>query len=136
MQYQLYDLGNVERGKIVEVTLGYAANVRIMDSSNYSSFKNGRRHKYIGGYVKRSPYKATLPNTAHWYVVVDLGGYSGKVSSSVRVLAGVLPEAKQQSLSSTPSLLLGHNTPPTDGVDYSREYDVFISHASEDKDSI
>jgi len=39
MQYQFYDLGNVERGKIVEVTLGYAANVRIMDSSNYSSFK-------------------------------------------------------------------------------------------------
>jgi hypothetical protein len=40
MQYQYYDLENVEKGKIVEVTLGYAANVRIMDSSNYSKFKN------------------------------------------------------------------------------------------------
>ena len=136
MQYQLYNLGNVERGKIVEVTLGYAANVRIMDSTNYSSFKNGRAHHFIGGYVKRSPFKATLPRTAHWYVVVDLGGYAGRVSSSVRVLSGVLHEARQQSLSSVPSLLLGRNTPPDDGVDPSREYDIFISHASEDKDAI
>ena len=30
MQYQFYDLGYIERGKIVEVTLGYAANIRIM----------------------------------------------------------------------------------------------------------
>jgi len=136
MQYQFYDLGNVERGKIIEVTLGYAANVRIMDSSNYSSFKSGNRHKYIDGYVKRSPYKTTLPHTAHWYVIVDLGGYAGKVSSSVRVLTGVLPEAKQQSLSSVPSLFLGGNASQTNDVDYSREYDVFISHASEDKDAV
>jgi len=136
MQYQLYDLGNAERGKVVEVTLGYAANVRIMDSSNYSSFKNGRKHTYIGGYVKRSPYKATLPRTARWYVVVDLGGHAGKVSSSVRVLAGELPEARQQLLSSLPSLFLGRDMPPTAGIDNNREYDVFISHASEDKDDI
>lgn len=95
MQYQFYDLGNVDKGKIVEVTLRYAANVRIMDSSNYSSFKSGRRYRYIGGYVKRSPYKATIPNNGHWYVVVDLGGYVGKVSSTVRVLPGVLPQARQ-----------------------------------------
>ncbi len=136
MQYQFYDLGNVERGKIVEVTLGYAANVRIMDSSNYSSFKKGRRHRFIGGFVKRSPYKVTLPNTSHWYVVVDLGGHSGKVSSSVRVLPGVLPDIKQQSLSSIPSLLLGRDEPPEEEIDNRREYDVFISHASEDKDAV
>ncbi len=136
MQYQFYDLGNVERGKIVEVTLGYAANVRIMDSSNYSNFKNGRRHQFIGGYVKKSPYKVTLPNSAHWYVVVDLGGYAGKVKSAVCVLPGILPQAKQTPLASVPSLYLGDNTPPVDGIDYERDYDVFISHASEDKESV
>jgi len=67
---------------------------------------------------------------------VDLGGYSGKVSSSVRVLTGVLPEAKQQSLSSIPSLFLGNNRAPADGINYNREYDVFISHASEDKNAV
>ncbi len=63
MQYQYYDLGKIKTGQIVEVTLGYAANVRIMDSSNYSSFKAGRKHRFIGGYVKRSPYKVTIPNS-------------------------------------------------------------------------
>ena len=88
MQYQYYDLGNVSAGDIVEVTLGYAANVRIMDSSNYSNFKAGRRHSFIGGYIKQSPYTAKLPHSAHWFVVVDLGGYAGKVKSAVRVLPG------------------------------------------------
>jgi len=136
MQYQYHDLGNVEKGKIVEVTLGYAANVRIMDSSNYSSFKSGRQHRYIGGYVKRSPYKATIPNNGHWYVVVDLGGYAGKVSSAVRLLPGILPQARQIPLASIPSLYLGNNNPPFDNVECNRKYDVFISHASEDKDEV
>ena len=136
MQYQYYDLGNVEKGKVVEVTLGYAANVRIMDSSNYSSFKSGKRHRFIGGYVKSSPYKVTIPNTGHWYAVIDLGGYAGTVKSSVRVLSGILPNAKQPSLASIPSLFLGNNPPSLGESDNTREYDVFISHASEDKDSV
>lgn len=136
MQYQYYDLGNVEKGKIVEITLGYAANVRIMDSSNYSSFKNGRKHHFIGGYVKRSPYKAVLPRSGHWYVVVGLGGYAGKVKSGVRVLPGILPQAKQAPLTTVPSLFLGKNNPPDSGVESGREFDVFISHASEDKDEV
>lgn len=63
-----------------------------------------------------------------------MGGHSGKVSSSVRVLPGILPAAKQQPLSSVPSLDLARNdAPPYDGTPSFREYDVFISHASEDK---
>lgn len=136
MQFQSYDLGNITAGKIVEVTLGYAANVRIMDSSNYSNFKAGRKCRYFGGYVTRSPYKVTIPNSGHWYVVVDLGGYAGKVKSAVRVLPGILPKAdKSQPLTSVPSLYLGRENAP-DGVDIKREYDVFISHASEDKDAV
>ncbi|WP_176760026.1 DUF1883 domain-containing protein [Halanaerobium congolense] len=34
----------------------------------------------------KSQIKAEIPRTGHWYVVVDLGGYSGKVKSAVRVL--------------------------------------------------
>lgn len=134
MQYQYYDLGNVLAGNIVEVSLGYAANVRIMNSSNYASFKAGRRHRFIGGYVTRSPYKATIPQSGRWYVVVDLGGHAGKVKSGVRVLPGVLPTAKQQPLASVPSLNLGRED--INDIDTKREYDVFVSHASEDKDAI
>lgn len=134
MQYQYYDLGNVSSGTIVEVSLGYAANVRIMDSSNYSNFKAGKRHRFIGGYVTQSPYKATITQSGRWYVIVDLGGYAGKVKSSVQVLPGKLPAAKQQPLSSVPSLNLGIED--SFKTDTKRDYDVFISHASEDKDAI
>lgn len=135
MQFQSYDLGTIDKGNIVEVTLGYAANVRIMDSSNFYSFKSGRRHRFIGGYVKQSPFKVTIPNTAHWYAVIDLGGYSGKIKSAVRVLPGLLPSANQRSLSSVPSLLLSGNDSESN-ADQVRDFDVFISHASEDKDEV
>lgn len=136
MQYQYHDLGTVSAGKIIEVKLGYAANVRVMDSSNYSSFKAGRRHKFIGGYVTRSLYKVVVPRRAHWYVVVDLGGYAGKVKSGVRVLPGILPSVKQKPLSSVPSLLLGRDDSPNFDTETERKFDVFISHASEDKDTV
>lgn len=136
MQYQYYDLGSVDQGKIIEVTLGYAANVRIMDSSNYSSYKSGRKHNFLGGYVKKSPYKVMIPHTGHWYVVIDLGGYAGKIKSGVRVLPGLLSTVNQRPLSSVPSLILGHNEELANSSMDLRSYDVFISHASEDKEEI
>ena len=42
MNFSYYDFGYLEKGKIVEVQLSAAANVRLMDSTNYSNYKNGR----------------------------------------------------------------------------------------------
>jgi hypothetical protein len=139
MQYQYYDLGSLKGGEIVEVNLsGNAANVRLMDSSNYSNYKNGRRHNYYGGHVTRSPFQLPVPRASHWYVVVDLGGYSGTVRSSVRVLPSRLLEVRNIPLASVPSLRLDREY--QDGVytgnETLREYDVFISHASEDKEEV
>lgn len=139
MKFQYYDLGHLNGGEIVEVILsGNAANVRLMDSSNYSNFKNGRRHTYYGGNAKRSPVRIPVPRSGHWYITIDLGGYTGTLRSSVNVLPGALPELRQAPLSSVPSLRLDRDY--VDGKfierDEQREYDVFISHASEDKDEI
>lgn len=139
MKFQYYDLGHLNGGEIVEVILsGNAANVRLMDSSNYSNFKNGRRHTYYGGNAKRSPVRIPVPRSGHWYITIDLGGYTGTLRSSVNVLPGALPELRQAPLSSVPSLRLDRDY--VDGQfierDEQREYDVFISHASEDKDEI
>ena len=50
------DLGNRKAGETVEITLsGNAANVRLLDSLNFSSYRNGRRHRYYGGLAKQSP---------------------------------------------------------------------------------
>ena len=130
MKFSYYDLGNRNKGEVVEVQLSAAANVRLMDSANYSSYKNGRRHHYYGGYVKRSPYRIVIPRSGHWFVTIDLGGYSGTVRHSVRVLPGALPVANQRvPLSQETTLYVA-------GQDEGKKYDVFISHASEDKDAV
>lgn len=138
MQFQQYDLGHLDGGEIVVVTLkGNAANVRLMDSSNFQNFKSGRRHNYYGGHVTRSPYRITVPRSGRWYVTIDLGGYGGRVSSSVNVLQGRLPQAKQTPLSTVPTLVQDREITSSLGENpIIRQYDVFISHASEDKDDI
>ena len=130
-----HDLGQRKRGEIVEVTLsGSAANVRLMDSSNFQSYKNGRNHRYIGGLAKKSPIHLQIPNSGHWYVTVDMMGLRGNVRSSARVLPSALPELREAPLSSVPSLVR-HEAPPA-LADNTRQYDVFISHASEDKEEV
>ncbi len=136
MKYTVYDLGNKKSGEIVEITLqGNAANVRLMDSSNYQSYKNGRNHRYTGGLVKRSPIRLQIPNSGHWYVTVDMQGLRGTVRSSIRTIPSALPEMRPPTLASVPSLVQDHEKPSDDDNEL-REYDVFISHASEDKDDV
>lgn len=133
MQFIHNDLGNRQGGEIVEVTLTSGANVRLMDGSNFSNYKSGRQHRYIGGLAKRSPLKLQIPSSGHWHVAIDMQGLRGSTRASVRVLPGALPEIREAPLSSVPSLI--RDMPPAveNGVE---SHDVFISHASEDKDDI
>lgn len=134
MDFYVWDLGSRKKGEMVEVDLDYASNVLLLDSSNYSSYRNGRNHRYYGGHVSRSPWRHPIPRSGHWYVVLDLGGHAGRVGGSVRVLPGLLPAAKAVN----PDIAqIAENV----GTLYDREpddvdYDVFISHASEDKAAI
>ncbi|MCX6433182.1 MAG: DUF1883 domain-containing protein [Actinobacteria bacterium] len=87
MQHLKSDLGTVQAGSVVVVTLKNQANVMLMDSSNYRTYSAGRggRFTFIGGHAKQSPVRLAVPSTGHWYVAVDLGGASGRVSASVLV---------------------------------------------------
>ena len=134
MKYTVYDLGQCRRGERIQVSLqGNAANVRLMDSSNYSSYRSGRKHRYYGGLVKRSPIVLTVPSSGHWYITIDLAGLAGSVRSSIRRLPAPLPVYNEPSLSSVPTLVR-----PSSNVEDGAiiEYDVFISHASEDKEEV
>lgn len=140
MKFIHTDLGNRKGGEVVEVTLsGNSANVRLMDSSNFQNYKNGRQHRYYGGHAKKSPVRLKIPRAGHWHVAVDTGGYAGRVNASVRVLPGPLPAFTEAPLSSVPSLYQDHHESGA-GVpiidEPGKEYDVFISHASEDKDEV
>lgn len=135
MQFVHHDLGQRSRGEIVEITLtGSAANVRLMDSSNFSSYRNGRNHSYIGGLAKRSPVRLQIPNSGHWHVAVDMAGLRGTARSSARILPSPLPEIREMPLTNAPSLLQPEQLPGIEKAN--RQYDVFISHASEDKNAI
>ncbi|WP_329414741.1 DUF1883 domain-containing protein [Nocardia vinacea] len=138
MNFQVFDLHNQKRGSVVVVTLqGNAANVRLLSSSNYQAYKNGRSHRYEGGgLVERSPHRMVIPRDGHWYVTVDLAGMGprAKVRSAVAIEPPSLPVAR----SSTPSPLseVRVERPPAAVAEEFGSWDVFISHASEDKDEI
>jgi Domain of unknown function (DUF1883)/TIR domain len=134
MDFSYYDLNNRSAGEIVQVTLsGSAANVFLVDSSNFQSYRAGRRYGFYGGHAKRSPVRLQVPRTGRWYVVIDFGGYAGSVRHSVQVLPGALPRLREAPLSSVPSLVQGQPNQIDAFEADNREYDVFISRASEDK---
>jgi len=87
MKHTHYDLGNLNGGEIVEVTLsGTEANVCLMDDSNFRSYRAGRSFRHAGGHFKQSPVRLAVPGMGRGHVTVDLGGFGGSVSSSVRVI--------------------------------------------------
>jgi hypothetical protein len=137
MNYTVYDLGQLKQGQQVQVTLsGNAANVRLMDSSNYQNYKSGRGHRYAGGLITRSPVVLGVPSSGHWYVTIDLQGLRGTVRSTVRVLPSALPQYSEPALSTVPSLVRKGIDNPFNLENDNKSYDVFISHASEDKDEV
>lgn len=74
---------------VVEVTLDQQGNVRLMDSINFQNYRKGKQHRYYGGLAKVSPIRIKAPHAGHWHLVVDLGGYAGKVKASVRTIKGI-----------------------------------------------
>ena len=138
MKYLVWDLNQLKRGERVKITLsGNAANVRLMDSSNYNNYKSGRSHRYVGGLVTKSPVVLGVPSAGHYFVIVDMQGLRGTTNASIQVMPSALPTYQDAPLSSVPSLVHGRNLSPYDSAqDDFKDYDVFISHASEDKDEI
>lgn len=141
MNYQHYDLKHRSRGEIVEVTIsGNAPNVRLMDSANFSKFRRNGGGRFYGGQARKSPVRLPIPHSGHWYVVIDFGGLKGSARTGVCVLPGSLPPLREAPLSSVPSLvhqLVEEPSPSPGGSQVAvKQYDVFISHASEDKDNV
>lgn len=72
-------------GDIVEVTLDRQANVRVLDSINFSRYQSGQQFQQYGGLAVKSPVLIPVPHSGRWHVVVDLIGYTGRVGASVRL---------------------------------------------------
>ncbi len=139
MQFIDIDLGQCQAGDIAEVTLSAGANVRLMDSSNFNAYRNGRQHRYQGGLARTSPVRLEVPRSGHWHVAVDMQGLRGNVRASGRripqSLLRPLPPIREQRQRLQDIADNLAEAAPEVAVD-EREFDVFISHASEDKDDV
>jgi Domain of unknown function (DUF1883)/TIR domain len=141
VDFSYYDLGRLERGSTVVVTMtGNAANVRLMTASNYNSYKSGRQHHYYGGLAEKSPVRLAVPSTDHYFVTLDMQGLSGTVRHKVQVLPppqGPLPPIRQTGVQPQPLSQIRHTVDPEIEADPEKQvWDVFISHATEDKDTV
>lgn len=140
MEHLYYDLGQQKKGAVAVVTLDKQANVRLMTGSNYRAFRSGRQGRFHGGLAKTSPVRLAIPSNDHWYVVVDFGGLPGRVRANVHVEQpppGLLPPLRE-SRARNPALDIEVREPiePIDDLFGGQTWDVFLSHASEDKESI
>ncbi|MFC4902770.1 DUF1883 domain-containing protein [Kocuria oceani] len=135
MKFIKYHWNRLEKGATIVVSLSTAANVRLMDSTNFNAYKNGRRHRYAGGLVRKSPFRITVPKTGNWYLTIDLMGLKGtNVRHSATVEPPPLPTAKSAPLRSLSGIQ--HERPPVAPDEDGQTWDVFISHASEDKETV
>jgi hypothetical protein len=88
MKFTEYDLGILEKGTVVKITLeGSAANVHLLDDINLSYYRNGQSYQYVGGLAKKSPIMLKTPHSGHWHVTVDLLGLRGTVKNNVQVIS-------------------------------------------------
>ena len=141
MEFIHSDLGFRDRGDVVEVVLsGSAANVRLLDSSNFQRYRRGERHHAYGGLATRSPVRISIPRNGHWHAAVDMQGLRGTTKASFRIVPSAAlrplpPIREQHSDLAAIAENVADVVPPT-GSDDLREFDVFVSHATEDKDAI
>lgn len=141
-RFGYFDLKQCKKGDVYRVELSSALNVLLVDSSGFSAFKAGRRYKYSGGLITRSPHDFVIPRSGHWYVVYHAWGLrsGGRISIRPLVEAHAMPRAAPnlvtlQSIAQAAAEYPGvDDAPPVPPA--IKEYDVFISHASEDKDAV
>lgn len=93
MRYSYFDLREQSKGASVVVRLsGSSANVILLDRANFLNYRAGRPFLYEGGFCRRSPARLKIPEDGHWYVVVDLGGYRGRIRAYAAVVEGEVDE--------------------------------------------
>lgn len=137
MQHLSFDLKQQKRGAVAVVTLDKQANVRLLTASNYRSFSSGRPYRFHGGRATSSPTRISIPSNDHWYVVVDLGGLRGNVRAGVSVQApppGLLSAMREEN--PLRKVQVRQPIEPDGEALGGQTWDVFISHASEDKEKV
>ena len=134
------DLGFRANGDVLEVTLSDAANVRLLDSHNFSQYQRGLRHNYYGGLARETPVRIPIPHAGGWHAVVDMQGLAGSTRAGFRVIPRSAFEPLPPIPRATPAQPtitdVISNASDMEQTSPEKEFDVFISYATEDKEAI
>ncbi|EML9401036.1 DUF1883 domain-containing protein [Citrobacter werkmanii] len=87
MQF-LHNRMHLNAGDVVVVDCSHQCNILLTTDSNFNSYKNNRgfHHHGGGGFFERLPTRLVAPHMGYWNVTIDLGGGSGNVTHSIRVI--------------------------------------------------
>ncbi|MDN3365381.1 DUF1883 domain-containing protein [Priestia megaterium] len=55
----------------VEVQLENAADVYLLDRTNFQKYQNGQDYKYYGGHCRQTPVNITVSGIGRWYLIVE-----------------------------------------------------------------
>lgn len=135
--FNFWKISNGSRGDVWRVELDRGANVFLVDGSSFNAFKANRKFRYRGGLISRSPHGFVLPSSGTWYIVAHSWGLRQSARVSVRPLteARALPPAAPSQVSLESIAAEAARFPDEHGHGGAdKSFDVFISHASEDKD--
>ena len=135
MGYLWQDLHDLKAGQVVEINATLGVNAKLMSYDSFTFYRRGSSYKYIGGRLIKTPCRITVPYDGPWILVVDLSYRGTGTVHDVRVLTE-LPNNTTGSESN------GENdAPPIElkdvmEIDNDKEFDVFVSHASDDKEKV
>lgn len=62
----------------VSVELKNAADVFLVDSTNFRKWQNGQRFKFYGGHYTKNPVNIRVSGYGRWYLIVDGSAYKYK----------------------------------------------------------
>lgn len=84
----LYNSLKGKKKQIVKVDFDTSTKVKLMTAFDLNKYKQGRTHRYRGGFFEVGPVFFRLPSDGIWYVVVEKGTYREpkNVQASVELL--------------------------------------------------
>jgi len=82
----LHKAYHLREGDVIRVSLDRKANVLLLDDEDYEGYRKGLWHRYYGGEARGPAVELPVPRSDHWHVVIDLGGFAGKVQAGVEVV--------------------------------------------------
>jgi hypothetical protein len=83
MATYFHERKKLNRGDMVTVECDHECTVRLTDDQNFESYREGKPHRYYGGFYRIRPARIVVPDSGYWNVIVDLGGRKAEAKHQI-----------------------------------------------------